>query len=181
MFTISKARNRKGFTLIELMIVIAIIIILAAIAIPSYLHFVDRAKKAKAAANMGNIAQYLGTFYTDWSQFPVATTAEPVKDGSIIYKELTGTATSSDAGAVNIPGATTVTGENAPIVYINGAKLIQLGQNPWNPSKDCIYYESDTDGSHWALYVQMGKNGKYLYRTDGSENLTTSDSAPSAP
>lgn len=70
MFITSKVRNRKGFTLIELMIVIAIIIILVAIAIPSYLHFIYRAKKAKTAANMTNIVQYLGTFYADWGEFP---------------------------------------------------------------------------------------------------------------
>ena len=176
MFTISKARNRKGFTLIELMIVIAIIIILAAIAIPSYLHFIDRAKKAKAAANMGNIAQYLGTFYTDWSQFPTAASAVPIDGSHVLYAEL---ASNGGSGAnINKSGATTVTGENAPIVYIDGSKLIQLGQNPWNPSGDCIYYES-ADGSHWTLYVQMGVGkGDYLYRTDASENLTTSSTAP---
>ncbi len=48
-------RNRKGFTLIELIVVVAIIAILAAIAIPSFLNLRADANDKAAIANLVNI------------------------------------------------------------------------------------------------------------------------------
>jgi len=48
-------KNKKGFTLIELMIVVAIIGILAAIAIPDFLTFQAKAKQSEAKQNLGAI------------------------------------------------------------------------------------------------------------------------------
>ncbi len=48
-------RNQKGFTLIELMIVVAIIGILAAIAIPNFLKYQAKARQAEAKINLAGI------------------------------------------------------------------------------------------------------------------------------
>ena len=59
-------RKSKGFTLIELMIVVAIIGILAAIAIPKFADLIDRAKEAKTQGNLGALRSALSIYYGSW-------------------------------------------------------------------------------------------------------------------
>jgi type IV pilus assembly protein PilE len=57
-------RNARGFTLIELMIVIAVIGLLAAIAIPSYNEYIRRSHRAEARNFLMGIAQRLEQNYS---------------------------------------------------------------------------------------------------------------------
>ncbi|MGV8894430.1 MAG: type IV pilin protein [Burkholderiaceae bacterium] len=59
----SARRSSSGFTLIELMIVVAIVAILASIAMPSYTRYVARAKQADARTQLLQVAQFMQRFY----------------------------------------------------------------------------------------------------------------------
>ena len=63
-------RHQKAFTLIEIMLVIAIIGALAGIAIPSYQKYLEKTKIAKAVAEISMIATSLKLYYDDNRQFP---------------------------------------------------------------------------------------------------------------
>ncbi len=62
--------KQKGFTLIELMIVVAIIGILAAIAIPQYNKYVARTQVAEAFALLGPVKQALTLYHQENGAFP---------------------------------------------------------------------------------------------------------------
>src|SRR5436853_4127680 len=62
-------KTKRGFTLIELMIVVAIIGILAAIAIPKFSQLITKGNEANTKGNLGAIRSALSIYYGDTEGF----------------------------------------------------------------------------------------------------------------
>ena len=71
-------RGERGFTLIEMMIVVAIIAILVAILVPNFMRARAQAQTAACEANLKEIATALELYQTDHEQYPNVTAATNV-------------------------------------------------------------------------------------------------------
>ena len=65
-------KSNKGFTLIELMIVVAIIGILAAIAIPNFLRYQLKSKSSEGKVNIAAISTAQESFRAEFGSYVVA-------------------------------------------------------------------------------------------------------------
>lgn len=82
--------KQKGFSLIELMIVVAVIGILAGIAYPSYQEYIARARRADAKTVLLENAQFLERFYSQNGTYVGATlpVLESPKDGGAKFYDM---------------------------------------------------------------------------------------------
>ncbi len=62
-------KQKAGFTLIELMVVVAVLSLVAAIAVPNYLRYMAKARQAEAKTNLGGIFVSQSAYFIEYSVY----------------------------------------------------------------------------------------------------------------
>lgn len=148
--------EKKGFTLIELMIVVAIIGILAAIAIPKFANMVRKSQEGQTKGNLGALRSALSIYYADMEgNFPTDHLESLTANGKYLSK-LPETQTPSYHAGTSSVGNNDDYGMGGMAFMDNGTWMYwnwttgMTGYNYGDLWVGCLH--TDTKGTVWSDY-----------------------------
>ena len=178
--------KKEGFTLIELMIVVAIIGILAAIAIPAFINYVKRSKTSEAGANLKSLFQGAAAYYEqeNWNQGLVTAGGTVASSTHCVVDDATQDQTPTDQKQVINWSGQTNAAEYAALNFGPADPLYFTYNVDTTPAGGCgiaantaIYTfqavgDLDGDGTTSNFNLEAGSNpDNTLYRAPGIEQV----------
>lgn len=125
-------KTQKGFTLIELMIVVAIIGILAAVAIPAYQDYIARAQVSEGVTLLGGAKTPMSEFYADNGRWPtVLGSVVPNTTGTYVASITISSGANTTARAATLQALFKATGVNSNIASKTFIMTTSNGGNTW--------------------------------------------------
>lgn len=137
-------KKQSGFTLIELMIVVAIVAILAAIALPAYQSYTKRAKFSEVIAAVGPAKTAVEVCVQGWSGASAAvgnscaTAGQNALSGaSAVTESFSSANVSSAGGIITVTGTATAALDNSTYQLVTSGAVVPNGQVLWTVSGSC--------------------------------------------
>ena len=90
MKTPANVQHQRGFTLVEILVVLAIIIILAGLGIGVSTKITERARKLQAINEVTSLIQAVDLYYDEYNRLPVPATAAPTGSGDLTIESSSG-------------------------------------------------------------------------------------------
>ncbi|WP_326490129.1 pilin [Aeromonas rivipollensis] len=141
-------KKQSGFTLIELMIVVAIVAILAAIALPAYQSYTKRAKFSEVIAAVGPAKTAVEVCVQGWAGVSTAVGSNCATAGqnalsgaSAVTESFASAAVANAAGVITITGTAAAALDGSTYQLVTSGAVTPGRQVLWQISGSCV-----TDG-----------------------------------